>query len=123
MTRCLASTLSPGRAVSLITSPIPAPQFPGCAMGMLSQMCLVSPLGSRCLATTLPEDVDCQGSQEDFVHNWEPTHSVVEDAISGAEIAPFRLWLSPACLSALGGGWAGPQLASSPLVVAKSFVL
>ena len=47
---------------------------------------------------------------EDFVHNWEPTHSVIEDAISGAEIAPFRLWLSPACLSASGGGWANLQL-------------
>ena len=35
----------------------------------------------------------------------------------------FRLWLSPACLSVSGGGWASPLLASSPLVFAQSFVL
>ena len=36
----------------------------------------------------------------------------------------FQLWLSPACLSASGGGWASLQPASSPLVFAQSsFVL
>ena len=55
--------------------------------------------------------------------NWEPAHSLVEDAISGAEIAAFQLWLLPACFPASGGGWASPQLASSPLVLAQSFVL
>ena len=45
-TRCFESTLFPGVAVSLITSPIPAARFPGCAMGALSQVCCVSPLGS-----------------------------------------------------------------------------
>ena len=35
----------------------------------------------------------------------------------------FLFWLSPACLSASSGGWAGPLLASSPLVFAQSFVL
>ena len=35
----------------------------------------------------------------------------------------FLFWLSPACLSASGGGWAGPLLASSPLVFSQSFVL
>ena len=35
----------------------------------------------------------------------------------------FWLWLLPPCLSASGGGWAGPQPASSPLVFAQSFVL
>ena len=58
-----------------------------------------------------------------MVSNWELSHSLIEDAISGAEIAPFRLWLPPACLPASGGGWAGPQPASSPLVFAQSFVL
>ena len=33
-------------------------------------------------------DVNCPGSQEDLVSNWEPAHSLVEDAVSGAEIAP-----------------------------------
>ena len=37
---------------------------------------------------TLLVDVNCPGSQEDLVSNWEPAHSLVEDAISGAEIAP-----------------------------------
>ena len=45
-TRCLVSTLSPGGAVCLITSPIPAAQFPGYSVGALSQVCRVSPLGS-----------------------------------------------------------------------------
>ena len=42
--------------------------------------------------------------------------------LSGAAIAPFLLWLPP-CLHVSGGGWAGPQPASSPLVFAQSFVL
>ena len=45
-TRCLVSTLSPGRVVRLITSPVPAARFPGCAAGAPSQVCRVSPLGS-----------------------------------------------------------------------------
>ena len=45
-TRCLASTHSPGGAVRLITFPIPAARFPGCAAGAPSQVCHVSPLGS-----------------------------------------------------------------------------
>ena len=46
---------------------------------------------------TLLTDVNHPGSQEDLVSNWEPARSLVEDATSGAEIAPFRLWLAPAC--------------------------
>ena len=42
-TRCLAIALSPGGTVPLITSPIPAAQFLGCA-GVLSQVCHVSSL-------------------------------------------------------------------------------
>ena len=45
-TRCLVSTLSPGGVVRLITSPVPAARFPGCAAGAPSQVCRVSPLGS-----------------------------------------------------------------------------
>ena len=37
---------------------------------------------------TLLVDVNRPRSQEDLVSNWEPAHSLVEDAISGAEIAP-----------------------------------
>ena len=45
-TRCLVSSLSSGQAVHLITSPVPAAQFPRCAVGAPSQVCRVSPLGS-----------------------------------------------------------------------------
>ena len=47
---------------------------------------------------TLLVDVNHPGFQEDFVTNWEPAHSLVEDAISGAEIAPCFLTLAIACL-------------------------
>ena len=46
VTRCLVSALSPGGAVCLITSPVPAAWFPGCTAGVPSQVCRVSPLGS-----------------------------------------------------------------------------
>ena len=86
-------------------------------------MCCVSPLGSWSLAATLLADVNSPGSQEDLVSNWEPAHSLVEDAVSGAEIVPLLLWLSLACLSTSGGRWAGLPLALSLLVFAQSFVL
>ena len=41
------------------------------------------------MAATLLVDVNCPRSQEDLVSNWGPAHSLVEDAISGAEIAPL----------------------------------
>ena len=94
----------PGGLCILITSPVPAVQFPGCTARAPSQVCFVSPLGSWSLAATLLVDVNHLGSQEDLVRNWEPAHSLVEDAISGAEIDPaFWLWLSPTCLSSSGG--------------------
>ena len=111
-TRCLVGTHFPG-AVRLITSPVPVLSFL-CTVGAPSQVCHVSLLGSLSLAATLPVDVNRTGSQEDLVNNWEPAHSLVEDAISGAKIALFRLWLPPACL---------PVLNLSPQVLAQSFVL
>ena len=54
------------------------------------------------MAAALLADVNCPGSQEDLVSNWEPAHSLVEDAISGAEIAPHLPALAvthlPLCL-------------------------
>ena len=67
------------------------------------------------MAVTLLADVNCPGSLEDLVSNWEPARSLVEVAVSGVKFAP--------CLPASGGAWAGPQLASSPLVFPQSFVL
>ena len=46
VTRCLATTLSSGGAGCLITSPIPAAHFPGCTVGVTSQVCPVFLLGS-----------------------------------------------------------------------------
>ena len=43
--------------------------------------------------------------------------SLVEDALSGAKMPPsLWLWLSPACLSASGGGWASLQPARLALL-------
>ena len=86
-TRCLVSTLS--EVVWCLNHlPVPATQFPGCAARAPSQVCPVSPLGSWSLAATLLADINRPGSQEDLVSNWEPAHNLVEDAISGAKIAP-----------------------------------
>ena len=102
VTWCLATAHSPRGAASLITSLVPAAQLPGCAAGEPSQVCHVSPLGSSSLPATLLVDVNHPGSQENLVSNWEPAHSLVEDAISGAEIAPHILGLAvahlPPCL-------------------------
>ena len=85
-------------------------------------MCLF--WGADLLAATLLAFVIRPGSQEDLVGNWEPAHSLVEDAISGAEIAPCLPALAVACLPlCLWRGRAGLQLASSPLVFSQTFVL
>ena len=48
---------------------------------------------------TLLADVNCPGSQEDLVSNWEPAHNLLEDAaISGTKITPCLLALAVACL-------------------------
>ena len=66
--------------------------------------CAVSPPESWSQAATLLADINHPGSQEDVVSSWEPAHSLVEDAISGAEIvaAPCLLALAipslPLCL-------------------------
>ena len=69
-------------------------------------------------------DVNCPGSQEDLVSNWESVRSLVEDALSGVEFAPHLLALAvthmPLCLwQGMGQSAAG----SSHLVFAQSFVL
>ena len=85
---------SPSWVVRLITSLVPAPWFPGCAGRALPQVCYVSLLGSWSLTATLLVDVNRPGSQEDFVSNWEPAHSLVQDAVSGADMAPCLLALA-----------------------------
>ena len=77
----------PRWVVHLITSLVPAGRFPGCAAGALSHGYRVPPLGSSSLTVALLVDVSRPGSQEDLLSNCEPAQSLVEDAISGAEIA------------------------------------
>ena len=94
---------SPQVVVCLITSLVLTPWFTGCTAGGPSQVCRVSPLRSSSLTATFLTDVNHPKSiQEDLVSNWEPAHSLVEDAISAAEIAPRLLVLSvadlPLCL-------------------------
>ena len=121
-TRCLVSTLSTVTGY-LITSLVPATRFPGYTAWVSSQVYHVSSLESWSLAVTLLVYVNCPGSQEDLVRNWKPVCSLVGDAVSGAEFSGFRLWLQSTCLPVSCGGWASPQLASSLLVFAQSFVL
>ena len=47
---------------------------------------------------TLLADVNHLGSQEDLVSNWEPAHSLVEDAVSWTDIAPRLLALAATLL-------------------------
>ena len=74
----------------------------------------MSPLGSSSLAVTLLADVNHTGSQKDLVSNWEPAHSLVEDAFSGAKIGPCLPALAvahlPLCLR-WGNGPVHSQLA------------
>ena len=64
---------------------------------------------------TLLVDVNSPGSQEDMVSNWEPVHSLVEDVISGAEIAAapclpaLAVTHLPLCLR---GQWEGVPVCS-----------
>ena len=47
---------------------------------------------------TLLAGVNCPGFQEDFVSSWAPAHSLEEDAVSVAEIAPCLPALAVSCL-------------------------
>ena len=89
VTRCLGESTLTRCVMHLINSFIPAAQFPGCAAGDLSQVCHVSLLGSWSLAVTLLADANHPESQEDLISNWEPDHSLVEDVVTGTEIAPL----------------------------------
>ena len=115
VTRCLASTHSPG-VMHLIIFPIPAAQFPGCTVGAQSQVYHVSPLGSWSLWPSR-----WMSTIQDPRKTWLVTGSLLTVWWRVPSLGPrlplaFWLWLSPTCLSASGWGGAGLQLASSPLV-------
>ena len=83
---------------------LPGPNlwFPGCATRAPSHVCCVSLLGSWSLTATLLVYVSHPRSQEDLDSSCESAHNLVEDAISGVEIAPCLLALAvphlPLCL-------------------------
>ena len=86
MTRCLASSLSQLGGVSYhLPGPSPLVSWVRHESTTSDVPCVSS---AELIFATLLVDVNCPGSQEDLVSNWEPAHSLVEDAISGAEIAP-----------------------------------
>ena len=74
-----------------------------CHKSTISDVLCISSVSSS-QAAALLDDVNHPGSQEDSVSNWEPAHSLAEDAVSGVEIAtclpalavahlPLCLWL------------------------------
>ena len=81
-----------------MTSLIPAAWFPGRVTGLpcVSSGELIS--GCDLLQMLTVQD------PEDLVSNWKPARSLVGDAVSGAEFAPFQPWLPPT----FGGRWADP---------------
>ena len=97
----------PGGLCVLITSPVLEARFPGCAVSTISVVLCISS-GELFQDAILLADSNHPGSQEDLISNWEPAHSLVEDAISGAKIATCLLALAvahlPPCLWR-GMGW------------------
>ena len=102
-TRCLVSAVSPRWGAHRISSPIPATRFSGWLRARPSQVCYVSLLGSYSLAATLPVDVNHPESQELLVSN-RACLQFSRGCLSGAEFAPFCLWLPPTCLTLVGDG-------------------
>ena len=93
----------PRWAVHLNHLPSPGCSVSRCATRAPSQVCCVSPLGSWSQATPLLADVNCPGSQEDMVSNWEPAHSLVgDDGLWGWDcpLPSGSVCHVPACLSA-----------------------
>ena len=101
--RCLVSTVTGRWGVRLIASSVPAARFSVCTIGVPSQVCRVSLLGSWSLAATLLADVNYPESQEVLVSN-EACLQFGRGCLSGAVVATFWLWLHPACLSPAGNG-------------------
>ena len=60
--------------------PGPGLWFPGCTARAPSQLYCISPLGSSSQTVTLLADINHPGSQGNVVSNWDPAHSLVEDA-------------------------------------------
>ena len=114
----------PGRQCILITSTVPATQFPGCAAEwhLRCAVCLLWGadlwLQPSWWMSTVQDPRKTWLATWGLLRVWWRMPSLVPKL-------PLSLWprLSLAFLSASGGGWASPQQASSPLVFPQSFVL
>ena len=103
---CLNHLPGPSCWVSWVRCDSPISSVPCVSSGKLTSGCY------------LLADVNCPGSQEDVVSNWEPAHSLVENAGLGLRLQQplaFSFWLSLACLSASGAG-EGPVCSRFPLL-------
>ena len=103
--RSLTSVLSPGAAWLLPS--LSQPQFPSA----LVQCTLYLFWGADLWLRPSRQMSTIQNLRKSLVRNWKPVYSLVGDALSGAQFAPFPSPLPPAS----SGGWAGPQPASSSL--------
>ena len=101
-----------------VTSPLPVPacfqarwSLVGCAL------CLFWGADLRLRPSRRMSTI--QNLRKSLVRNWKPVCSLVGCALSGAQFAPFYLWLALASPlpPAFGGGWASLQPASSSLVL------
>ena len=104
----------PRWSVRLITSPVPAAQFPGCVARAPSQVCCVCPLRPSWRMSTVQDPRKTCLATGSLLAVWWRMPSL------GPRLSlTFQLWLSPTCLSASRSwGGAGLQMASSPLVLA-----
>ena len=115
-TRCLASALSQvGGASHYLPAPSPSVSCVRHGSTASGVSCVSS--GGLISGCDPPGRWQPSRISEDLLSNWEPAHSLVEDA-------PRLLALAVAHLPLLlAGRWAGLQPASSPLLFAQSFIL
>ena len=117
VTRCWRAH-SPRWTVRLITSPVPAVWFPRGPARALSQPCVSWAADLRLRPSWQMSTI--QDPRKNVVSNWEPAHSLVEDASlwsrDWSSPLPSGSGCHPPASLPPGGGWAGPQPACSPLV-------
>ena len=96
-TRCLVGALSPGGQYILSPPPSQPLSFLGAQWALLLRCAMCLSPGELISDCDPSGGCHCPGSQEDLVSYGKPAHSLVEDAISGAEVASSLLVLDVAC--------------------------